>query len=92
MKDKHEKKKQDVEFLYGAAQFTRHIYIIPALLLIPAAFVIYFTEGRNAIQFISIIAFAIVLTLILRALTNYSIRTLGQAHRKNESEKNQKNT
>jgi hypothetical protein len=45
--------------------------IIP-LFLVPAAFAIYFTEGKNLPQLLSILAFAILLTLTLYGLIRFS--------------------
>ena len=46
MKEKDEKAIQD---LFSFANAIYHIWVIPAVLLIPAAFYIYFTEGKNII-------------------------------------------
>lgn len=67
---------ETIDNLYVLSRKFRYIYVVPALLLVPASFAIYFTEGKNSMQFFSINAFALVLTLILYGLTNYSLRTL----------------
>lgn len=68
-----------VKWMQGVSLSVRYIYWIIPVLLVPAAFVIYFTEGGNELQFVSILAFAGVLTWILRALMHYSIRTYAGA-------------
>ncbi|MFT7183736.1 MAG: hypothetical protein ACI9QC_000058 [Oceanicoccus sp.] len=47
------------------------IYVIPGM-LVPAAIAIYFFDGKNLVQFLTLNAFAVVLYFVLKALVIFT--------------------